>query len=305
MSSMANSKRWGQNFFRSPARAASLIAGIPLATDATVLEIGPGRGILTRELAARVRRVVAVERDPALVAILRREFAGSNIRVVCADFRTYPLPSHPYTVVANLPFGVTAAVVTKLFRASLPPDATHLVLQREAAEKYAGVPHETQASVLLKPWFALTVPYSFARSDFVPVPRVEAALLSADKRTLPLVAVDEAARYRAFVLYGYNRWRGSTCANFRPVFSRLQWAILARTLSIAPEATPTQMTFAQWLGLFAAFRTHVPERKRQAVLAWVARHDLPAWLAVPPPLWDALVAWASDSSTWYAAHSTT
>ncbi|GEM_PF-533820 len=292
MAQRTTSPVWSQHFFRDPAHATAVIAQLPLTPRDLVYEIGPGTGLLTQALAQRVRRVVAVEIDPALCVSLRARFhAWTNIRVVHADFLHYPLPSRDYTIVSNLPFGATAAIVTKLLSASHPPRASYLIMQIEAAERFMGVPRETQYSVLTKPWFVFTVMQEFKRTDFVPVPRVDAALLAIRRREQPLVAQKDAACYRAFVRYGFGRWRKDLKTNFRTVFSNLQFKTLARTLQFPLNATPTQLTFDQWCGLFSYFQTGVPRYKQQTVVARVheptaptPRHGgAPVFMPLPRP----------------------
>lgn len=292
MAQFATNPLWSQHFFRDPARGAAVVAHLPIAPDALVYEIGPGTGILTAALARRVERVVAIEIDPALCARLRARFdAWPNVRVVHADFLHYPLPSRDYTIVSNVPFGVTAALVAKLLRAPYPPRAAYLILQTEAAERFAGVPHETQHSVLTKPWFAFSIEREFQRTEFVPVPRVDAALLAIRRRDDPLVAHADAARYREFVRYGFGRWRKDLKTGFRGVFSNLQFKTLARTLQFPLDATPTALTFDQWLGLFRFFQTDVPPHKQQALVARVRgisgpetrRRGVPITLPLPRP----------------------
>lgn len=296
MSRFVANPLWSQHFFRDPARAASVVAQLPLTRRDTVYEIGPGTGLLTAPLAERVGRVVAVEVDPALCARLRARFAAwPNVRVVHADFLHYPLPTEDYRVVSNVPFGVTAAVLAKLLRAPSPPRAAHLIVQTEAAERCAGTPRETQYSVLAKPWFALAIEREFARAEFVPVPRVGAALLAIRRRDNPLVPQADAALYRAFVRYGFGRWRKDLKTGFRGVFSNLQFKTLARTLHFPLDATPTALTFDQWLGLFRYFQTGVPLYKQQALVARVRDTTGPATrrggvpifppLPRPPPRW--------------------
>jgi 23S rRNA (adenine-N6)-dimethyltransferase len=296
MAQRSPSPVWSQHFFRHPALAADVVACLPLTRDDTVYEIGPGAGALTAPLAARAGRVVAVEIDPALCAALRERFAAiPTVRIVNADFLTYRLPRFPYVTVSNVPFAVTTPVVTKLLTAPNPPRAAYLIVQTEAAERYAGTPRETQYSVLAKPWFTFAIARTFRRADFVPAPRVDAALLEIHQRAGPLIAPEDDEPYRAFVRYGFGWWRRSLKTTLRPVFSNLQYRRLAEQLCFPLDATPTDLTFAQWLGLFRAFRTHVPPRKQRALVARVhaqeptgARHPIPPMrppLPRPPPGW--------------------
>lgn len=276
MAHRPTSQVWSQHFFRDPALAASVVAHLPLTRRDTVYEIGPGTGLLTTPLAERVGRVVAVEVDPALCAHLGTRFAASpHVRIVHADFLTYPLPIYPYTVVSNVPFAITAAIVAKLLDAPRPPRAAYLIVQKEAAARFAGSPCETQYSVLAKPWFTLAATRTFPRTAFTPAPRVDATMLEIHQRAGPLVASEDTDLYRAFVRYGFGWWRKSLKTSLRPVFSNLQFRRLAETLHFPLDATPTQLTFVQWLGLFRGFRAHVPPYKQQALVARVREGQMP------------------------------
>src|SRR6185295_5108016 len=97
----------------------------------------------------------AVEQDARLAARLCERFAAyDNVTVVHADFLTYTLPSTPYHVASNVPYAITAALIRRLLHAARPPDSAMLILQREAAAKFAGAPRETLFSLTHKPWFS-------------------------------------------------------------------------------------------------------------------------------------------------------
>ena len=155
----------------------------PIDPNDLIIEIGPGRGALTRRLAVATRQVIAIEKDPTLARRLSREVNSlGNVVIFEADFLQLPLPVTPYKVVANIPFNVTAAIVAKLTHAANPPEDASLVLQREAAERFMGQPKQTLVSLQLQPWFNLSITYRFQRHDFVPVPQVDIVLLRFSKR---------------------------------------------------------------------------------------------------------------------------
>ncbi|WP_419162398.1 rRNA adenine N(6)-methyltransferase family protein [Candidatus Palauibacter sp.] len=156
--------------------AAGLIAQAPVKRSDLVVEIGPGRGILTRELARRCREVVAVEFDGALSEALRTRFPSDDrVTIVRSDFLRFRLPDVPYKVLGNIPFNRTAAIVRRLVQAGSPPQDAWLVIQREAAERFAGSPcsRETLSSLLLKPWWQIEIVRRFCRTDFDPPPGVD------------------------------------------------------------------------------------------------------------------------------------
>ena len=242
-----------QHFLRSRSLAASLIAQAPVKRNDLVVEIGPGRGMITRELARRCREVVAVEFDEALVEALRTRFPSDDrITIVRSDFLRFRLPDVPYKVLGNIPFNRTAAIVRRLVQADPPPRDAYLVVQREAAERFAGGPwsRETLSSLLLKPWWRIEIARRFRRTDFDPPPGVDAVALWLARRTRPLVDRLQAADYRRFIESCFGRDGHSTRRCLRFEFTRTQIQRLSRDLRFDPSGPPHRVTFDQWLALF-------------------------------------------------------
>jgi len=247
--------RLAQNFFRDSRLAAAMVAGSSVGPADVVYEIGPGEGIITRELASRAGRVVAIEKDPVLAARLCARFrSAGNVRIRCGDFLRHRVREPRYRVVANVPFNVTARVVRRVLFEANPPVEAHLVVQKEAAERFSGVPAATEVSVLAGPWFVLETTHRFLRSDFVPAPAVDVVLLHILRRERPLVAREHAGTYRRFVRLGFRAWKPCLEAAYRRVFTHEQWKRLSRDLSIPARATPTELDLGQWLGLFDFLR---------------------------------------------------
>jgi len=246
-----------QHFLRSRSLAASLIAQAPVRQNDVVVEIGPGRGILTRELARRCRKVVAVEFDGALSEALRRRFLSeSRVTIVNSDFLRFRLPDVPYKVLGNIPFNRTAAIVRRLVQADSPPRDAYLVVQREAAERFAGSPfsRETLTSLLLKPWWQIEIVWRFRRTDFDPPPGVDAVALWLARRTRPLVDRSRAADYRRFIRSCFGRDGHTIRRCLRSEFTGMQIHRLSRNLRFDPAGPPGGLTFDQWLALFRFWR---------------------------------------------------
>ncbi len=242
-----------QHFLRSRALASSLITQAPVTRRDLVVEIGPGRGILTGELARSCREVVGVEFDGALCQALRRRFRGNpRITIVQADFLRFRLPDGHYKVVGNIPFNRTAAIVRRLVQAPLTPEDAWLVVQREAAERFAGGPYcrESLSSLLLKPWWQVEIARRLRRTDFDPPPNVEAVALWLARRTRPLVDRSQAADYRRFIRTCFGPGGHTISRCLRSEFTRTQVHRLSRDLRFDRSGPPSRLTFDQWLGLF-------------------------------------------------------
>ncbi|MCX6048558.1 MAG: 23S ribosomal RNA methyltransferase Erm [Chloroflexi bacterium] len=255
-----------QNFFKSPALVRNLVAASTIGQTDTVVEIGPGAGIITQALAGVAQRVVAIEKDPVLVRQLRGRFRhAGHVEIIEGDFLEKSPPLRNYKIFANIPFNLTAKIMQKIIDTPHPPAEAYLVMQKEAAQKFAGSPHETQFSILAKPWFDLQMIHNFQREDFDPIPNVEAVFLQIKKRGPPLVAAQDAPIYQKFVQYGFGGWRKSLRLTYKPFFTYHQWKRLWQDLQFPAEATPTQLSFEQWLGLFACFTEHVPDTKQKLI----------------------------------------
>jgi len=244
-----------QNFLTSRRLVAMLLDRADIGPHDTVYDIGAGTGVITEQLACRCRRVVAIEKDERLTGLLCRAYAGApHVTVRHADILRVSLPDTPYKVFANIPFNVTTDIVTKLLSAPNPPEDCYLVVQREAAAKFAGTPRESLYAALMKPWFAPSIVYHFRRADFAPPPSVEVVMLRLRKRGPPLVVHADAWLYRDFVTYCFAAWRPSLRDTLKGLFSPRQLRYMQHTLALDLDATPTAVPFEQWLALFREFQ---------------------------------------------------
>ena len=219
-------------------------------------DIGAGDGVITLELAARGACVVAVEKDGRLFAKLARKVGNCPLVTLRhADFFDEALPAHgPYKVFANIPFDSTARIVRKLLFGPNPPIDCYLVLQNEAAEKLAGIGREYLLSLLLKPWFDFSVRHRFRTDDFFPEPRVAIVLLRIERRCRPLVSQEAAGAYRRFVTGALRGGKPTVKSAFKGTLSHVSFCRLSKRLGFTYAASPAELTFEQWLGLFQSVR---------------------------------------------------
>ena len=257
--------RWHtQNFLRDPGLARMLVDRAGLNDADLVYEIGADTGTITVALADRCRAVIANEIDRRLCDALRMRFAAQpRVEVRCGDFLAQPLPPAPYKVFANPPFDITSDLIAKLVGSANPPEDIFLVMQREAAARYRGVPNETLISLLLKPFFAPAVIHRFHRDDFVPVPSVEVVMLRLRKRAPPLVALEDAQAYRDLVVSGFTAWKPTIGDALAASFGRRAARRLLATSAVDATLRPAQVPFDAWLRIFAEFvRMPQPLRDR-------------------------------------------
>jgi|LGVF01.1.fsa_nt_gb 23S rRNA (adenine-N6)-dimethyltransferase len=259
-----------QNFLKSSQLVRSLLKISSIGPEDTVYEIGPGRGIITSELARIARKVIAVETDPHLVEYLEKKFSRiHNVEIVEDDFLEYPVLDREYKIFANIPFNITAKIVRKVIFSIPTPSEAYLVMQKEAAEKYSGYPKETQFSIVAKPLWKFQMIKELRRMDFEPTPNVDSLLFHIKKRSSPLIPEKDIKLYRRFVRYGFGRWKKNLKTNFKPIFTYKQWTYLSRDLQFPINATPSELSFEQWLGLFDCYKERVPSNKQEYIDLWI------------------------------------
>jgi 23S rRNA (adenine-N6)-dimethyltransferase len=254
------------NFIKDRALVAKLIEHCQIGPEDIVYEIGPGRGVITEQLALLSERVVAIEKDPALAAILRQRFINQpHVEIHTADFLDYPLPRKPYRVFSNIPFNLTSAIVARLTNTDNPLLDAWLWMQKEAAEMYLGTRRESLRSILLKPWFELEIVHHFKRTDFFPVPQVDVVLLHVCKRASPLVNAVDRQTFRDFVVSGYTSHHPSVSGFLKDAFSWRQVKQIARALDLDLKSKPSSLNIEHWIGLFEYFKVIGNEQERRAV----------------------------------------
>ena len=258
--------KFSQNFTVNGPLISNLVKQSSISPEDLVYEIGPGTGVITSELARASGRVVAIEIDKNLYDRLKIKFASTNnVEIQFGDFMAYALPKQPYKVFSNIPFNITAPIIKKLTESENPPEDTYLFVQNESADKFCGVGKESQASLLLKPWFDLSIVYRFKKNDFRPIPNVDIVLLRIEKRNQPLVVLNDTKLYKDFVVYSFNQWKPTLKEALKSIFSDTQFTRLSNDLKFSIKFKPTDLTFNQWLGLFNFFIKGTDLSKRAIV----------------------------------------
>ncbi|PYM87714.1 MAG: ribosomal RNA small subunit methyltransferase A [Candidatus Rokuibacteriota bacterium] len=209
----------GQHFLRDGGIARAIVDLVaPTAADLAV-EIGPGQGALTGELARRAGRVLALEVDRTLVERVRAAFPA--VEVLAADARAWDWTSLARPaggralVVGNLPYSVGTTILTALTRAPRAIDAMALMLQREVAERVAAAPGSKvygSLSVHVQLHWHVELALRVPPGAFRPPPKVESAVLRLAPLPGPRVDLPDEQRFEAVVRAAFAR-RRKTLAN--------------------------------------------------------------------------------------------
>jgi 16S rRNA (adenine1518-N6/adenine1519-N6)-dimethyltransferase len=250
-------KGLGQNFLVDPAHRARIVAAGDLTPNDTVLEVGPGPGVLTELLAQQAGRVVAVELDDRLIPFLRERFAAqAHVTIVHADIlESDPgelVDGQPYKVVANLPYYITSAAIRHLLESNPAPDVLVLTVQREVAERMVAQPPHMSLLALGTQFYATgKIVARIPAGAFYPAPKVESAVVRLDRRAETVAGDVTAERFFEVARAGFSQprkqLRNSLAAGMRMAPGEVEtWLDSA---GIEPRRRAETLSLDEWAAL--------------------------------------------------------
>lgn len=195
-------KSLGQHLLVDQHAAAKIVSAADLTSDDVVLEIGPGPGTLTPQLAQRARRVIAVEIDRQMLPSLQTSLQGlENVTIVHGDILEQDISTlvgHPYKVVANLPYYITSSVLRQILSSPVRPALMVVTVQLEVARRIVAQAGELSLLAISVQFYG--TPRLIARippGAFRPIPKVHSAIVRIDCfQQLPWGQVDEKVFFR-------------------------------------------------------------------------------------------------------------
>jgi 16S rRNA (adenine1518-N6/adenine1519-N6)-dimethyltransferase len=266
-------KSLGQNFLVDETYARRVVGALAPRAGETVVEIGPGRGALTGLLLESGARVVAVEFDRDLAALLRQRFAGkNNFELVEADalgvdFCGAVEPASSARVVANLPYNISTAILQRLVAQRRCVPEMVLMLQREVVERIAAPPgsHERgYLTVLVEAFFDAAPLFDVPPGAFRPVPKVWSTVARLRVRATEEVAAEDLDEefFLRVVGAGFAQKRKTILNNLRAAPEELRAlaegaggpGALLESAGIDPRRRAEALTLAEWAALANALR---------------------------------------------------
>ncbi len=255
-----------QNFIKSPQLVSQLISCSDLNKGETIIEIGPGKGIITQKLLDIGCQVIAVEKDFHLISTLQHQFSSnSNFTLINQDFLNYSLPKTPFKIFSNIPFSITTSIITKILKSNNQPSQMYLILQQEAADKFCLFSNfNNQDAILLAPFYSIEILGDVDRTAFIPKPQVNIVFAKFTLKSKPEINQINYQQFRDFVIFGFNQWKPNIFEVYKKIFSYEQFKKINRQLKIN-SLKPTQLNYHQWLDLFDIYQKFVPDNKKRLI----------------------------------------
>ncbi len=257
-------KGLGQHFLIDEEVLGLILSTAQLAPEDVVVEVGPGLGVLTRELAKRAGWVVAIELDDRLAEILKQRLSSfKNMTIINEDvLKVEPgtllgdvkveRPSQSYKVVANLPYYITSPVLRHFLEAQVKPQLMVVMVQREVAEEIVAKPGRMSLLSVSVQLYGEPAIAGYVQAEcFYPAPEVDSALLKIVPYPRPLVDV-ETGSFFTLVRAGFSAARKQIANSLAqglglPKTEVLSWLEKAE---IAPQRRAETLTLGEWARLW-------------------------------------------------------
>lgn len=262
-------KSFGQNFLTDLNVLKNIVEAADITDNDNVIEIGPGIGALTEQLAQAAGEVLALEIDQDLIPVLKEVLSPyDNVKVINQDVlqanlpelikKEFKDPSRPIKVVANLPYYITSPILMNLLASPVEWATICVMMQKEVAQRLTAKPGTKQYGALtlaIEYQMQAKIAFDVSRKVFVPSPNVDSAIVVLTPRTNPLpVQPFDKQKLFGFIRGCFAHRRKSLWNNLQsvigkdPAVKEKMTAVLAR-LDISPQIRPEKLTFEQFIEL--------------------------------------------------------
>lgn len=251
--------RLGQHFLKAKWAATALVKSIPTTPDEIILEIGPGKGALTKELLLTSSRVIAIEKDTALIEVLHEKFAeeiaSGQLTIVESDIRevtpqSIGLTAGKYVVAANIPYYITGEIIRQFLTTDVQPRAMALLVQKEVAQR-AVSSKESILSLSIKVYGAPRIVAKVSKRDFSPPPSVDSAILLIEhisRSRFETEGIDETTFFTT-VRTGFAAKRKLLSNNIASLCATKTPSTVLETCGIPTNARAENIPLEKWLCL--------------------------------------------------------
>jgi len=252
-------KSLGQHFLNSPSVLAKIIAAANIAPGETVMEIGPGTGILTKALLEAGARVIAVEKDSRALEILQGKFTGAlsagklilrSADILETDRSIFKIKNGEYALVANIPYYITGAILESFLEYEPRPNRMVLLVQKEVAQRIvANNKKESILSMSVKAFGTPKIIDFVPRGAFTPLPTVDSAILAIENISDRRFAEKglEIRRFFDIVKAGFAHKRKFAKSNIADVIDRAELDAAWMQSGLDDKARAEDMTLEEWM----------------------------------------------------------
>jgi len=225
-------KSLGQNFLSNPFILNKIIEVSKITPDDTVVEIGPGHGLLTKILSKTASKVIAIELDPYLFEKLKTKLSShDNIEILFGDALKYHYEElETFKVVANIPYYITTPIIFRLIEAGKKMKSMTLTIQKEVAQRIVAKPDSKAYGVLsiaVQYFSDPTLEFIVPKEAFRPVPKVDSAVIHMEILESPRVKVMDEKLFFSTVRTAFSQRRKTLSNSLKSVSDDIKSILLS------------------------------------------------------------------------------
>lgn len=248
-------KSLGQNFLINPGILDKIVVAAELDKNDTIIEIGPGTGVLTEKLTQALRqsskqessRVIAVEKDRRLIEKLKEKFKNSNVEIIEEDILKLDvgklIESSRYKVIGNIPYYITSHLLKTIFEKWPTPDFVLLMVQKEVARRITAKPPRMNLLAISTQFYAEPKIVSYvSRGSFRPMPKVDSAIIKLVPLRQSRVG-DHESKDKFFKLI-----KTAFAGKRKQLKNTIGLEVLNKT-GIKPTARPEELSMDDWISI--------------------------------------------------------
>ncbi|EKU92901.1 rRNA adenine N-6-methyltransferase [Alloiococcus otitis] len=249
----------GQHMLHNKKMIKDIVNLAHISKSDLVLELGAGKGALTKVLSNQAGRVLAVENDKKYISELQ-QLELQNTKIIQQDILKISLPRKPYIVVSNIPFAITTPIMKMLlFKPSSPLQSGLIIIEKGAAKRFKSNFVKDSYVVAWKMWFDIQYVKTIAKNNFSPKPRVDAALIKITRKTKPIVAYKDYLIFWGLADYLMKKPKLPIDLALEGIFTKAQIRHLKKGLQLKKELTVGNLSEKQWGFIFETMKQHVPK----------------------------------------------
>ncbi len=257
-------KSLGQHFLKSETALAAIIDASDPTPDDIIVEVGPGEGVLTKELVAFAGKVIAIEKDSRLIPILAEKFASEiasgKFEIIEKDILDFDLEilkfyKHPYKVVANIPYYITGQILRMFLESEHQPELMTLLVQKEVAERIiARDGKESLLSLSVKAFGTPKLVRTVGRGAFSPTPTVDSAILLIENISGKNLGGIDPKFFFTILHAGFAHKRKQLLPNLAAVFPKEKITEALEKCQISPKSRAEDLSLEKWISLCKSYR---------------------------------------------------
>ncbi len=265
---MKAKKSLGQHFLKSDSALRKIAEAVSIKSAEVVVEIGPGHGELTVKLLSEGAKVIAVEKDEALVSKLqeafKEEIRSSQLKLIRSDVRDLsakdilPKDTARYKLVGNIPYYITGFLLRSFLSQDPRPERVVFLVQKEVAERVARSKKESLLSLSIKAYGDPKYIATVKAGSFSPPPKVDSAILAIENITNPFNDSREEKLFFEVLRAGFSQKRKTLFGNLSKRFDKKTMGSVFEKCGLDRRVRAEDIHLEKWLRLVSSIKENTP-----------------------------------------------